>query len=52
VVVLIRAAAGVFAWRTFAVGANAPDNVISLSGRIEGDDSAVAPRIAVFMAVE
>jgi len=35
---------GVIAWRTLSAGA-APDNVITVSGRIESDDSAVAPKL-------
>lgn len=31
-------------WRVFFASKSLPDNVISLSGRIEGDDSAVAPK--------
>ena len=32
-------------WRLFFAGAGVPANVITLSGRIEGDDSAVAPKV-------
>jgi HlyD family secretion protein len=39
------AAAGVVAWRTFFLTA-APTGIIVVSGRIEGDDSVVAPRTA------
>ena len=41
---LVLAAAAFFIWKIFFAGPRAPDSVISLSGRIEGDDSAVAPK--------
>jgi HlyD family secretion protein len=44
VVILVLGVAGVVAWRTFGFGGNVTDNIITLSGRIEGDDSAVAPK--------
>jgi HlyD family secretion protein len=36
-------AAGVFAWRNY-LKATAPEGIVSLSGRIEGDDSIVSPK--------
>ncbi len=33
-----------FVWRGFFAGPNVPDSIVALSGRIEGDDSAVAPK--------
>ncbi|MGH9681162.1 MAG: hypothetical protein ACRD4Y_14540, partial [Candidatus Acidiferrales bacterium] len=33
-----------FVWRGFFAGSNVPEGVVALSGRIEGDDSAVAPK--------
>jgi HlyD family secretion protein len=42
--VLVLAATAFFIWKIFFSGPHAPESVISLSGRIEGDDSAVAPR--------
>jgi membrane fusion protein YbhG len=33
-----------FVWRGFFSGPNIPEGVVALSGRIEGDDSAVAPK--------
>src|SRR5262245_66494709 len=36
--------AGILLWRG-VFSRRAPENVISLSGRIEGDDSAVAPKL-------
>lgn len=44
ILVLVFAAAAFFIWKIFFSGPHAPDRVISLSGRIEGDDSAVAPK--------
>jgi HlyD family secretion protein len=34
----------VFIWRTFFAVPRIPDSIVALSGRIEGDDSAVAPK--------
>ena len=45
VVLLIMAAAAVFVWRGM-FAKSTPDNVIVVSGRIEGDDSAVASKLA------
>ena len=43
--VLLILAIGAFAvWKLFFSKPKLPDNVIALSGRIEGDDSAVSPR--------
>jgi HlyD family secretion protein len=44
--VLLVALAGIgyLIWRIFFAGPQAPESVITLSGRIEGDDSAVAPK--------
>src|SRR5262245_36190106 len=36
-------AAGFFIWKTF-IARRAPESVLMLSGRIEGDDSAIAPK--------
>jgi HlyD family secretion protein len=44
IVLLIAAGAAFLAWKVFFAGPRSPDNVISLSGRIEGDDSTVAPK--------
>jgi HlyD family secretion protein len=46
VVALLAALAvgGFVAWKKFFSAAPVPDNVILLSGRIEGDDSAVSPK--------
>jgi len=45
-VLAVLAAAGVFVWRTFFVVPPVPDSIVTLSGRIEGDDSAIAPKTA------
>ncbi len=45
VVILLALAGGGYAlWRTLAPRHRVPDNVVALSGRIEGDDSAVSPK--------
>src|SRR5262249_35810984 len=36
--------AGVVIWGLAVVSSKTPDNVVTLSGRIEGDDSAIAPK--------
>ncbi len=46
VIVLLIAAGGFMFWRVSQERNRAPENVIALSGRIEGDDSAVAPKTA------
>ena len=43
-VVLIVIGAAVFVWKTFIATPPVPDNIVQLSGRIEGDDSALAPK--------
>src|SRR5215813_11861613 len=44
-VVLLAAIAGGYAiWKAFFAAQPVPDNVVMLSGRIEGDDSAVASK--------
>ncbi|MBO0720787.1 MAG: HlyD family secretion protein [Blastocatellia bacterium] len=40
------AAVAYFVWRTFFATPPLPDSVIQLSGRIEGDDSALSPKTA------
>jgi HlyD family secretion protein len=45
-VVLMVAALAALIWWKFFSGPRVPDNVVQLSGRIEGDDSAVAPKTA------
>ncbi len=46
IVLLVLAGAGVWVWRTFFSVPPVPDNIVTLSGRIEGDDSAIAPKVA------
>jgi HlyD family secretion protein len=41
---VVLVALAVLAWRVFFVGSRMPDTIVTLSGRIEGDDSAVAPK--------
>src|SRR6516225_8929514 len=42
---MVIAAAGVFVWRTYFTAPPVPDSIVTLSGRIEGDDSAIAPKV-------
>lgn len=44
VVIAVLATAGFFLWKAFFAASPVPDSVVVLSGRIEGDDSAVAPK--------
>jgi HlyD family secretion protein len=44
VVILILAAVGLGVWRVFFYVPPLPANIVPLSGRIEGDDSAVSPK--------
>ncbi|HEV2280850.1 MAG TPA: HlyD family efflux transporter periplasmic adaptor subunit [bacterium] len=46
IIVLVLVAAAVWAWRTFFTAPSVPDGIVTLSGRIEGDDSAIAPKVA------
>ncbi|HLJ61526.1 MAG TPA: HlyD family efflux transporter periplasmic adaptor subunit [bacterium] len=46
ILLAVVAAAGVFVWRTFFAPPLVPDGIVTLSGRIEGDDSAIAPKVA------
>jgi HlyD family secretion protein len=43
-IVVILAIAAFFIWRGYFANPKVPDNIVVLSGRIEGDDSAVAPK--------
>jgi HlyD family secretion protein len=36
---------GIVVWRVFFAAPRVPDNIVTVSGRIEGDDSAVAPNV-------
>jgi HlyD family secretion protein len=42
--VLALAAGGYIVWRVFLAKPELPDSIVSLSGRIEGDDSAISPK--------
>jgi len=44
ILLVALAAVAFFIWRFFFAKPGVPENVITLSGRIEGDDSAVAPK--------
>ena len=44
ILVIILAVVGVVIWRVFFAGPSVPPGTVALSGRIEGDDSAVAPK--------
>jgi HlyD family secretion protein len=44
VVVVVLAAAGFGVWKAFFSIPPIPENIVQLSGRIEGDDSAVSPK--------
>ncbi len=43
-IVVVLAIAAFFIWRGYFANPKVPDNIVVLSGRIEGDDSAVAPK--------
>ena len=43
-VLAVLGVAAYFTWNQFFATARVPDSIVSLSGRIEGDDSAVAPK--------
>jgi len=44
ILVVLLVAAGFAVWRLFFAAPPIPENIVVLSGRIEGDDSAVAPK--------
>jgi HlyD family secretion protein len=44
IIVAVLVVAGLIVWRVFFAGPATPDNIVVLSGRIEGDDSAVAAK--------
>lgn len=46
VVLVVLAGLGIFVWRTFFAPLPVPESIVTLSGRIEGDDSAIAPKVA------
>jgi HlyD family secretion protein len=43
-ILLVLGIAAFFIWRGYFANPKVPDNIVVLSGRIEGDDSAVAPK--------
>jgi len=46
IILLVLAAVGYGVWKKFLQPAPVPEGVVQLSGRIEGDDSAIAPKTA------
>jgi HlyD family secretion protein len=44
-IIVILGVAAFFIWRGFFASPKIPDNIVILSGRMEGDDSAVAPKV-------
>jgi HlyD family secretion protein len=44
IILLLLIVAGIAVWRVFFSQPKLPDNIVALSGRIEGDDSAVSPK--------
>ena len=44
VILLLLAVSGIAAWKIFFSQPKLPDNIVALSGRIEGDDSAISPK--------
>ena len=45
-ILLILIGAGIGIWRFTAASSKVPDSVLALSGRIEGDDSAIAAKMS------
>src|SRR6202789_801412 len=43
-IVLVLAVAAFFVWRGYFANPRVPDSIVTVSGRIEGDDSAVSPK--------
>ena len=43
-VVAILVVTGIFIWKEFFAAPKIPDSIVVLSGRVEGDDSAIAPK--------
>jgi HlyD family secretion protein len=46
VLILVLGVAAFFIWRGYFANPKVPDNIVTVSGRIEGDDSAVSPKTA------
>jgi HlyD family secretion protein len=45
-IVVVLGVAGFFIWRGYFANPRIPDSIVTVSGRIEGDDSAVSPKTA------
>jgi len=45
-IVVVLAVAAFFIWRGYFANPKIPDSIVTVSGRIEGDDSAVSPKTA------
>jgi HlyD family secretion protein len=43
-VLIVAAVVGIVFWRIMAARSKTPENIVALSGRIEGDDSNIAPK--------
>src|SRR5690348_14459417 len=43
-VLIVAAVLGIVFWRIMAARSKTPENIVALSGRIEGDDSNIAPK--------
>src|SRR5580658_10590235 len=43
-IVVVLAVAAFFIWRGYFANPRVPDSIVTVSGRIEGDDSAVSPK--------
>jgi HlyD family secretion protein len=46
VIILVLGVAAFFIWRGYFANPTVPASIVTLSGRIEGDDSAVSPKTA------
>ncbi len=46
IILIVLAAIGYGVWKKFLQPAPVPEGVVQLSGRIEGDDSAISPKVA------
>jgi HlyD family secretion protein len=44
IVIAVLVILGIVIWRVFFAGPSVPPNIVTLSGRVEGDDSTVAPK--------
>src|ERR1019366_3752786 len=45
-IIVVLGVAAFFIWRGYFANPKIPDSIVTLSGRIEGDDSAVSPKTA------